>query len=58
VARAADVEPIHRIGVWHTLGESRLGSEEFLPEPVGEPGHDLVLHVEEIGPPVRLTTRP
>ena len=40
---------IHRIRVRRALGARRLGAGEFLPEPVGEPGNDLVLHVEEIG---------
>ncbi len=41
---------IHRIrgGMCRTLSAHRLGGDEFLPEAVGEPGNDLVLHVEEI----------
>ena len=40
---------IHRIGVYRALSAPRLRDCEFMPEPVGEPRNDLVLHVEEIG---------
>ena len=39
---------IHRIRVRRALRAPRLCDGKFLPEPVGEAGYDLVLHVEEI----------
>jgi hypothetical protein len=40
---------IHRIRIRRALGATGFGACEFLPEPVGEAGHDFVLHLEEIG---------
>ena len=40
---------VHRIRVRGALGAARFGGGELLPEPIGEAGDDLVLHVEEIG---------
>ena len=40
---------VHRIRVRRAPGAARFGGGELLPEPVGEAGDDLVLHVEEIG---------
>ena len=40
---------IHRIGVHRALSAPCLRDGEFMPQPVGEPRDDLVLHVEEIG---------
>ena len=40
---------IHRIGVRRALGALRLRAGQLLPEPVGETGNDLVLHVEKVG---------
>ena len=47
--RIAKEKVIHRIGRRRALGATGLGAGEFLPEPVGEAGNDLVLHVEEVG---------
>ena len=40
---------VHRIGACCATGATGLGAGEFMPEPVGEPGYDLILHVEKVG---------
>jgi hypothetical protein len=39
---------IHRIGIRLALGAFRLRAGQLLPEPVGETGNDLVLHVKKV----------
>src|ERR1700722_10436661 len=49
---------IHRIGVYRALSAPCLRGSEFMPQPVGEPRDDLVLHVEEIGDQLIEALRP
>ena len=40
---------IHRIGIGRLFGPPRLGGDQLGVKLVGEPRHDLVLHVKEVG---------